>query len=67
MMKNFGLAEAKQEGASVPFDTKIHGTNQTHSPLTCYVERRVPKALEAEAHAVIDAWLASKGFGPEVR
>ena len=32
---------------------------------TTYVERRVPEQLEAEAQALIDAWLVSKGYDPK--
>ena len=70
-MSDFGKAMPKGEGQVVKFDLEdmnvtfpVRGEYRFESDTT-YVERRVPKELEDEAHDLIDNWLKSKGFDPE--
>jgi len=70
-MSDFGKAIPKGEGQSVKFDmADMNGTFPVREEYrfqsdTTYVERRVPKELEDEAHDLIDSWLKSKGFDPD--
>lgn len=64
-MNNFGKAIPKGEGQEVWFDNEMKTTFKSNEVETTYVERRVPEHLEDEAHAVIDAWLKSKGYDAE--
>lgn len=61
----FGLAESKAEGEPISYDGAGPAGEDTTAIDTTYVERRVPRELEAEAHELIDNWLRSKGFDPE--
>jgi hypothetical protein len=55
--------QAKAEGQSVYSKEELRPYRKQVK--TTYVERRVPEALEDEAHELIDNWLKSKGYDPE--
>lgn len=70
-MSDFGKAVPKGEGQYVKFDmADMNVTFPVREEYrfqsdTTYVERRVPKELEDEAHDLIDNWLKSKGLDPD--
>ena len=60
---SFGSAPIKAEGTAVYTDEELAPYKDQVE--TVYVERRVPKHLEKEAHAAIDRFLVRKGYDPE--
>ena len=65
MSNGFGNAPIRMEGMGIKYDENAPDEVYKNECDTTYVERRVPRELEDEAHILIDNWLKSKGFDSE--
>lgn len=54
----------KKEGSKCKYDSTGEANTDTADDYV-YVERRVPKTLEAEAHALIDILLLKNGYSDD--